>query len=129
MLIIYMFLYALSYTSLFVLWKKSETEESLPIKHLISTFIYLCSLLVYVFSSDRCSITYPWLVLGVLVVLVLVLLFFLCRFNFSQELLGIIHCNFADMFSILLLNDSQSLNTFEILVWIFSRFLLPNLWT
>ena len=54
------------------------------------------------------------LVLGVLV---LVLLFFLCRFNSSQERLGIIHCNFADMFSILLLNDSQSLNTFEILVW------------
>ena len=48
---------------------------------------------------------------------VLVLLFFLCRFNFSQERLGIIRCNFADMFSILLLNDSQSLNTFEILVW------------
>ena len=50
------------------------------------------------------------------VVVVLVLLFFLCRFNFSQERQGIIHCNFADMFSILLLNDSQSLNTFEILV-------------
>ena len=48
---------------------------------------------------------------------VLLLLFFLCRFNFSQERLGIIHCNFADMFSILWLNDSQSLNTFEILVW------------
>ena len=47
----------------------------------------------------------------------LVLLFLLCRFNFSQERLCIIYCNFADMFSILLLNDSQSLNTFEILVW------------
>ena len=47
----------------------------------------------------------------------LVLLFFLCRFNFSQERLGITHCNFADMFTILLLNDSQSLNAFEILVW------------
>ena len=66
------------------------------------------------FSSDRCSITYPWLVL---VVVLVVLLFFLCRFNFSQERLGIIHCNFADMFSMLLLNYSQSLNTFEILVW------------
>ena len=49
--------------------------------------------------------------------MVLVLLFFLCRFNFSQERHCIIHCNFADMFSILLLNDSQSLNTFEVLVW------------
>ena len=48
------------------------------------------------------------LVLGVL---------FLCRFNFFQERLGIIHCNFADMFSILLLNDSQILSTLEILVW------------
>ena len=56
------------------------------------------------------------LVLGLVLVLG-VLLFFLCRFNFSQERLGIIHCNFADMLSILLLNDSQSLKTFEILVW------------
>ena len=71
---------------------------------------------VTVFSSDRCSITYPWLVL-------VVLLFFLCRFNFSQERLGIIHCNFSDMFSMLLLNYSQSLNTFEILVWDIFAFL------
>ena len=86
--------------------------------------------LVIVFSSDRCSITYPWLVLVLVVVLgVLVLLFFLCRFNFSQEQLGIIHCNFADMFSILLLNDFQSLNTFEILVWDIFAFFAPNLWT
>ena len=49
--------------------------------------------------------------------MVLLLFFFLCRFNFSQERLGMIHCNFADMFSILLLNDSQSLNTSEILLW------------
>ena len=42
---------------------------------------------------------------------------FLCRFNFSQERLCITHCNFADMLTILLLNYSQSLNTFEILVW------------
>ena len=44
------------------------------------------------------------------------LLFFFSSFNFSQERLSIIHCNFADMFSILLLNDSPSLDTFEILV-------------
>ena len=48
---------------------------------------------------------------------------FLFYFNFSQERLGIIHCNFADMFSILLLNDSQSLNTFEIIVWDIFAFL------
>ena len=44
------------------------------------------------------------------------------HFNFSQERLGVIHCNFADMFSILLLNDSQSVNKFEISFKIFSRF-------
>ena len=44
------------------------------------------------------------------------MLFFFSHFNFSQERLGIIHCNFADIFSILLLNDSQSLNKFKILV-------------
>ena len=77
--------------------------------------------LPFVISSDRCSITYPWLVL-------LVLLFFLCRFNFSQERLGIIHCNFADMLSILLLNDSQSLNTFEILVWLILYRVVEKVW-
>ena len=56
----------------------------------------------------------------------------LVPFQFFSRTLGIIHCNFADMFSILLLNDSQSLNTFEILVWdIFAFFcakFLCNLW-
>ena len=73
----------------------------------------VCAYLLVIFSSDRCSITYPWLVL----LWLLFFYFFLCSFNFSQERLGIIHCTFSDMFSILLLNDSQSLNTFEILVW------------
>ena len=37
----------------------------------------------------------------------------LSHLNFSQKRL-IIHCNFADMFSILLLNDFRSLNKCEI---------------
>ena len=53
----------------------------------------------------------------VVVSLLLLFFFFFFRFNFSQERLGLIYCNFADMFNVLLLNDSQSLNTFEILVW------------
>ena len=69
--------------------------------------IWVNSLTLYFISSDHCSVTYPWL---------RVLFFFSC-FNFSQERLSIIHCNFADTFSMLLLNDSQSLDTFEILVW------------
>ena len=51
------------------------------------------------------------------------MLVFFSHFNFSQEWLVIIHCSFADMFSILLLNDSQCLNQFEILVWDIFAFL------
>ena len=47
----------------------------------------------------------------------MLLLFFFSSLNFSQKRLGIIHCSFANISSILLLNDFQSLDTFEILVW------------
>ena len=94
-----------------ITWSSIVTFQPIVNKHPRGRYDQLYVSFSFIFSSDRCSITYPWLVL------VLVLLFFLCRLHFSQELLGIIHCSFADMFSILLLNDSQSLNTFEILVW------------
>ena len=49
--------------------------------------------------------------------MVLLLFFFFSHSNISQKRLGIINCNFADMFTLLLLSDFQSLNTIEILVW------------
>ena len=48
---------------------------------------------------------------------------FFSHFNFSRERSGIIHCNFADMFIMLLEVYSQGLGRIEILVWDIFAFL------
>ena len=69
-----------------------------------------------VFSSDfsRSSIIHPWLLL---LLLLLLLGHLFSYFNFSGKWLDGFGCNFAGMFSILLLNYYQILNEFEIVVW------------
>ena len=72
-----------------------------------------------IFSSDfsRIYITHSWLLL--------LLGYLFSYFNFSGKCLDEFCYNFADMFTILLLNCSQRLNKFEIVVWVIFAFLSP----